>query len=55
MEEEPGSMVVIGTVQGGELEVKEHEVIIKGSKGSHGMNISKLRRKNRPDSFSILK
>jgi hypothetical protein len=48
-------MVVIGTAQGGELEVKEHEVVIKGSKGSHGMTINKLRRKKRPDSFSILK
>jgi len=48
-------MVVIGTTQGGELEVKEHEVVIKGSRGSHGMTISKLRRKNRPESFSILK
>ena len=53
---EAESAVMIGTEEGGELEMTENEIVIHRSPSSHfGMNLTKLRRSGQPSSFSISK
>ena len=53
---EAESVVMIGTEEGGELEMTENEIVIhKGPSSDFGMNIIQMRRSGQASSFSISK
>lgn len=53
---EAESVVMIGTEEGGELEMTENEVVIHKGPSSHfGINITQIRRSGQASSFSISK
>ena len=56
LEGDPGSLIIIGTNEGGELYVGDNEVVINKSLGSPmGMNLTKVKKRGRVSSFSISK
>lgn len=54
IEGDPSSMVVIGGSQGGQLQISDKTVVIKGSEGNWTMSLSKVVKEGREDLFEII-